>query len=96
MRRRKEPRGGARVASRDGARGPPNAPKRSAPARARPGAIAVGLIAMADTTTGAGLLSQAFFVLAGVKTKVREIAVLARKTCAQWIPGDRMRLGAPR
>ena len=32
---------------------------------------------------GAGLLSLAFFVLAGVKTKLREIAVFARQTRAR-------------
>jgi hypothetical protein len=35
---------------------------------------------------GAGLLSLAFFILAGVKTKLREIAALARQTRARSMP----------
>ncbi len=40
---------------------------------------------------GAGLLSLAFFVLAGVKTKLREIAAFARKTRAPPMRADAVR-----
>ena len=43
---------------------------------------------------GAGLLSLAFFVLAGVKTKLREITALARKTCARPMRADAVRVAS--